>query len=238
MTKKLLLLDLVLAALVAVLATGVRDKWLDARKREQVRLGVRLKQLPPPPYSPLPVAQPLTAAAYAEIVEKHLFSADRNPTVIVDVTPPPPMPELPTFYGVMNLGDGTLAIMSAKPGQSPREVRLGEKVGEFTLLAANRDEVVLEWDGKKITKKPSELVPKTSGPNAAAEAPAAADNSRSAPAAPKPVAAQSGPGADIGAGYRACGLGDTTPAGTVQDGMKKVVVITPFGPSCHWEAAK
>ena len=197
-----------------------------------------LKQLPPPPYAPLPAAKPVTAASYAEIVEKNLFSADRNPTIVVEVAPPKPMPELPVFYGVMDLGDGTMAIMSAKSGQSAREIHLGEKVGEFTLLAASRDEVMLEWDGKKITKKTSELVAKASGPNAAAEAPAAADNSRPAPAASKVVAAESGPGADIGAGFRACGLGDTTPSGTVKDGMKKVVVITPFGPSCHWEASK
>jgi hypothetical protein len=234
--KKLLLLDLVLAALSAVLALQVRDRWIEARKREQVVFGQRMKPLAPPPYSPLAAVQPLTAAEYAEIVQKDLFATDRNPTVIIDVVPPKPMPDLPIFYGLMNLGDGPLAIMSAKANQAPREVRFGGKVGEFTLVSANREEVVLEWDGKTITRKIVELTAKAAAPNPAADA--AAPAGPPPPTQPKPAAADGAPGADLGSGFRACVLGDTAAAGTVRDGMKKVVVSTAMGPSCRWEPAK
>jgi mannose-6-phosphate isomerase-like protein (cupin superfamily) len=42
-------------------------------------------------------------------------------------------------------------------------------------------------------------------------------------------------GADTGGGYRACLPGENSPAGTVVDGHKKVVAVTPFGTSCAWE---
>jgi hypothetical protein len=240
LTKKLLLLDLLLAAALVWLALEVRDRWLEARKREQVVLGRHLKPLPPPPYAPLAATPPLTATAYAGVVEKNLFTPDRNPTVIVEVEAPKPMPDLPVFYGMMNLGDGPLVIMSAKANQSPREIHFGERVGEFTLLAASREEIVLEWDGKKITKRISELAPKAPAPAPAANASAPAAAQPPPPAAAPKSGAQveAAPGAELGAGFRACQLGDTSPAGTVRDGMKKVVLSTPMGPSCRWEAAK
>jgi hypothetical protein len=33
---------------------------------------------------------------------------------------------------------------------------------------------------------------------------------------------------------KACQPGDTSPAGTVVDGYKKIVEQTPFGPACRW----
>ena len=64
-----------------------------------------------------PRIEPVLATRYAEIAEKMLFAKDRNPTVVVEVKPeaPKPMPKLPALYGVMNLLDGTTAIMSEKP---------------------------------------------------------------------------------------------------------------------------
>jgi hypothetical protein len=32
--------------------------------------------------------------------------------------------------------------------------------------------------------------------------------------------------------------GDTTPAGTVRDGYRKLVTQTPFGNACRWELVK
>ena len=45
-------------------------------------------------------------------------------------------------------------------------------------------------------------------------------------------------GVDMGAGNRGCVMGDTTPAGSVVNGFKKVVSMTLMGQSCHWEQVK
>ena len=152
MKKKLILLDLALAAIVSVLALQVRDRWFEARKRSDAMFQQALKQLPPPPYSPLPVVPGVTAAAYSAVALKYPFSADRNPTVVVEPPKEAPMPPLPVYYGIMALTDSETAIMSARSGEPSQWIHFGEKVGEFTLLAVEDDEVTLEWNGKTVTR--------------------------------------------------------------------------------------
>lgn len=237
MKKKLLLLDMVLLALVIVLGQRVRERWLEARKREAAVLGQPLKQLPPPPYAALAPLKPVTAAEYNEVAQQMLFSADRNPTVIVEVAPPPPMPKLPVFYGLVNMGSGPFAIMTAQPGGEHKHVRFGENIGDFKLVSVGREQIVLEWRGEKVVRKIAELIERTE------QAPAAEAAAPAAP--PKPATAslvapakQTGPGVDVGAGHRACQPGDTSPAGSVVDGYRKAERDSPFGKMCQWELVK
>jgi len=233
--KKLLVLDLALAVVVAILAAQVRDKWTEARKRSQVMFGQTLKQLPPPPYSALAPVKPVIAAAYSDVALKYLFSPDRNPTVVVEPPKEKPMPDLPIYYGFMNLNEGATAIMSVKPGAPGRGIRFGEKVGEFTLVSVDDDVVTLEWNGKTVTKTASELRSKR-GEAAHIEAPARSESTAQTPAQPA-GSGEAAPGGDLGNGVMACRAGDNSPAGTVKDGWKKVSVPTPFGANCHWERA-
>ncbi|MCS7316027.1 MAG: hypothetical protein RMI94_11600, partial [Bryobacterales bacterium] len=110
MKRRLLVLNLALAALAALAGWRVRARWLEARHREAMVLGQQVKPLPPPPYAALPAPEPLRAADYIEAAEKMLFSRDRNPTVVVEAPPEKPLPPLPVLYGVMDLGDGLTAI--------------------------------------------------------------------------------------------------------------------------------
>ena len=233
MRKKLLLLDLALAVVVFVLAGQVRDRWLEARKRSDVMFRQTLKQLPPPPYSALPAVPGVTAAGYSAVALKYPFSPDRNPTVVVEPPKEPPMPPLPIYYGIMTLSDGETAIMSAKMGDPSLGIHFGEKVGEFTLLAVEDDVVTLEWNGKTVIKKVSELRPH-------GDAGRAAPVARATETAPKPVQqpgskVDASPWDEIGPNLRACRPGDDSPAGSQKDGWRKVMVPTPMGASCHWE---
>ncbi len=232
MKKKLLLLDLALAATVVVLAMQVRDKWLEAQKRSEVMFHQKLKSFPPPPHSPLPEVPSVTAASYSAVAMKYLFSADRNPTVIVEPPKEKPMPPLPVYYGMMSLSDGATVIMSAKQGEPSQGIHFGEKVGEFTLVDVEDDQVTLEWNNKTVTKKISELRPQVGMTQAAAKT---SDTPRPA-AQPQPAArVEAGPWQEVGPGLRACRPGDASPAGTTKDGWKKVLVVTPMGNACHWE---
>ncbi len=233
MKKKLLLLDLALAVVVFVLIGQVRDRWSEARKRSDVMFGQALKQLPAPPYSPLPAVSGVTAAGYSAVALKYPFSPDRNPTVVVEPPKEPPMPPLPIFYGIMTLADGETAIMSAKMGEPSLGIHFGEKVGEFTLVAVEDDVVTLEWNGKTVIKKVSDLRPH-------GDAGRAAPAVRSAETTPRPVLqpgskVEASPWDEIGPNLRACRPGDSSPAGSQKDGWRKVMVPTPMGASCHWE---
>jgi hypothetical protein len=236
--KKLFLLDVALAVLTAFAGYEARAKWLEARKRAEVVLGQTLKPQPPPPYTPAKPPQPLTATAYSPVAQQMLFSPDRNPTVVVEVVAPKQMPELPALYAVIDLGEGTTAIMAKKAGDPHQEVRIGQPIGDFKLLAVDSRQVVLEWDGKTLTKRVEELLDRKRVASSAA--PPAAAPRVSAPAAVASSAAPvlSAPGMDAGGGLRMCQPGDTSPAGTVSGGYRKVVTAGPFGGNCRWEQIK
>ena len=239
MKRKLLALNLVLVALIALAGWGLRLEWIAAKEREKAVLGRTIKPAPAPEHVPLPNVQPVLPARYIDIANKDLFSKERNPTIVVEPEAPPPpkpMPPLPVVRGILNL-DGVTAIMSENPKAMQKEVRPGDSIGEFKLLAINSQEIVLEWDGKQLRKNVAELFDRSIPEPAAA--PAAASAAAPAPAVNKPSLAQkTGPGVDMGAGRKACVPGDTTPVGTVVDGLKKVTWETPFGTGCAWEPPK
>jgi hypothetical protein len=236
--RKLLLANLALLGLTVAGVVHLRREWVEGRAREQEVLRKRLRPVTPPPVAPLPAIDPVKAAAYTDIAQKMLFSKDRNPVVVIEPPPPPkvvPMPPLPLFHGVVDLGDGPMAIMSEGPKGPHRDYQAGDKVGAFTLVAVNNDELVLEWQGQTITKKVDELMdhtaPAPSSPVAAAAAPAA-------PPKPLVATAPAAPGGDLTPGLKACQPGDTSPEGTVTDGMRKVIKATPFGSRCFWQSDK
>jgi len=237
--RKLLLANLALLVLSVAGVVHLRREWTEARAREQAVLDKRI-QPAPPPRMPAPAAtEPVKAAGYSDIAQKMLFSKDRNPVVVVEPPPPPkvvPMPALPLFHGVVDFGDGPMAIMSVGPKGPHRDYQPGDKVGAFKLVAVNNEELVLEWEGQTITKNVDEILDRSV---AAPQAPGAATAAAAAPPTLRPVTpAPAAPGADINGGMKVCQPGDTSPGGTVADGFRKVIRQTPFGPRCYWESDK
>lgn len=235
MKRKLLLANLALLALSVAGGVRLRREWTETRAREVDVLRKRMQPASPPPISPLPVAVPVKADGYSDIAQKMLFSKDRNPVVVVEPPPPPkvvPMPPLPLFHGVLDLGDGTMAIMSVGPKGPHRDYQPGDKVGEFKLVAVNNEELVLEWEGKTITKKVDEILDRTT---VVPPVPVAAAKPISLTPPPK---APDAPVADLPGAIKACQPDDTSPAGTVADGRRKVIKTSPFGTKCYWESEK
>jgi hypothetical protein len=126
-------------------------------------------------------------------------------------------------------------------------------VGPFKLISVDPKEIVFEWEGEKVVRRLSEIAARvdgSGGSNAGAGSTNAAAMSGGAGAGTIPMqTTQSntqsvgnfkpgGPGADIGAGFRACQVGDATPSGTVVDGFRKIMSEGAFGKSCRWEAAR
>lgn len=248
MSGKLLWLNLSLVALLAVGGVELRRRWLDAEKERQKALAV--KPVAAAVASTAPPVAPnggLSAAQYFEVAEKFLFSKDRNPVVVVEEKAPPPppkpMPDLPNVFGVMNLGLGPMVFMSV--GNTPQQsYKVGDTIGEFKLTAASTKELTFTWEDKTVTKSVDELVArsKPAAPVAqvSAAAPAAPGRPDFTPAAPikVPDNVKPAPGADIGGERRGCLPGDSSPAGTVVDGYKKVSYQYAFGPICYWEPAR
>jgi hypothetical protein len=261
MNRKIVLLNLALIALAAVCLYQLRVKRREAAAHERTVLS-RTPQPPtvvaPPPAVPV---RPPMPAEYMEVAQRTLFAKDRNPNVVVQAPPPPPppppMPQLPTYSGQMALGEPVIFLTLA--GVEQKGYHAGEEIGPFTLVSFDRDRVTFSWDGKTVEREVSELKAKENTPaaaaaqqqNAAVATPGVptggtAGGSAITSLASTPAAGASsnsdnkGPslGADMGGGYRGCAAGDTSPAGTVLSGYRKVVSQGLMGTSCHWEQTK
>jgi hypothetical protein len=234
--RKLVLLNVALFALATAAAWQLRARWLEGKAQEQKVLWQPAQLVAPPAEMPVQPPPPASAATYGEVAQKMLFSPDRNPNVVVEVTPAKPVPPFPVAYGVMDLGSGPTLLLSEKPGAPSRGYALGAKVGEFTLAAMENDEVVFEWEGQQFRKNLRDLKP---APASAAAAPATALPA-AAPVKTQVVSSprEAGPGVELTSEIKACVAGDTSPAGTVRGGYRKVVTRTPFGQACRWELIK
>jgi hypothetical protein len=262
--RNLLLLNLALLVLVCFLGWYVRKKWIESRDHEHKVLTAKVQPVPVVPPAPLKKVAPIEAPAYSVVVEKHLFSADRNPNPIIDPPlpppPPPPMPPLPSAHGVM-LWDGVppTVVLSEKGRPGQKGYHPGDKIGQFTVVSVSNKEVVFDWDGKQVAARLDDML--TRGLNSAPSAPDTPQRGTQ-PAGPQPTPQGSGatatnltqgvsltgndtagspkgPGAELpGQGINSCVAGDNTPPGTIVNGLQKKVDKTPFGVICRWEPAR
>jgi hypothetical protein len=244
LTAKLRLLDLALLAFAGLLYWHLRGEWIGSHARDLALLHGALPAAHVPGLAPLDKVDAVTPADFADVATQNLFSKDRNPNVIVDPLPPPPpkpQPPFPVAHGVM-LWDGVppTIVLSEKAGGTQKGYHPGDTIGPWTLVSVDSSYADFQWDGKEFKKRIDELIDRT--PIVEVSTPPANASSK---APPPPAANQNlstntrpGPGADTGAGFKACTPGDSSPNGTVVDGMKKVVTATPFGSGCTWEPAK
>lgn len=244
MKRKVILLNLALAALAGGLGWTLRQRWIEGQARERaifVAAARRMALLPPPP---LIAPKTVAPAEYLEVAQKTLFSKDRNPNVIVEPEKPkpePPMPALPAYYGQMTLFDPVVFL--ALGGANQKSYHPGNQVGPFELVGFDRDKITLSWNGKTVERKLEELTPKEPVPQVA-QAPVA---QAAAPATPQVKSIGSAPesnsdkgpmGVDMGANFFGCKTGESSANGTVINGYKKVIVRGLMGESCHWEQVK
>lgn len=242
MKRPILLLNLVLAAGLIAGGYELRRRWLLAREREAALLAIQ-PTAPAATWSTAAATPPpakLQSSQYFEVAERFLFARDRNPNVIIEKKPEPPpkvMPNFPAVHGVMDIGMGpTVFITTGTDAQ--KGFKPGDKIGEFTLLAATQKDVTFEWEGKPITKLLDDLRPRLSEPQAPGDPRMNSNVNSGPPPAPPPVAPQNvrpAPGQDIGGGRKGCLPGDNSPSGTVAEGHRKVSTSYAFGPICYWE---
>lgn len=253
MRRGVLLLNLLLAAAIGLSCWQMSRQYRATAERQRQFLSKRFAA-PAPPILTFPAdAQPIQASNYLEIAARLPFSPDRNPTVVVEATPPKPMPPLPAYHGMMNFGQGPRVILST--GSAPQKsYKVGDVIGDFKLVAVAQSGLVFEWDGKQVPAAYAELIrraPETGPQQAPATAPAppAAPSSTAgvtsvggaaaAPASGSP-ASSGGPMGDVAdfTGQRECKAGDNSPDGTVVNGFRKVSTRSPFGVICRWVPVK
>lgn len=251
MKKKLGLLNVLLAALFVWGGVVFYGQYESARQRYAVFDGADgMADLPAMPAAA--EAPAVRAADYAAISQRLLLSRDRNPVIEVIVPDEEvEQPELPLLRGVIDLGDGPLALLTPDDDTPPRWTGVGEKVGEYTLEAFAEDTLTLAWNGASIElllsdlaavkfdereRQRSERRRTVSRPSANREM-AASRSGRSAPSlAAANAVVEKGKytiGRQVTSGVYAADPTDGAPDGFEYKGYVRRVRVTPFG-SQHW----
>lgn len=243
MRKNLLLLNILLLALIGVVSWRLWSGYHEAL-RSQAEFLRGKPPVPAPPVVTIPPAPAqVSAVNYYDIASKLPFSKDRNPTVVVEVEAPKPMPALPKYYGMMNFGGGPRVIL-ALGGQPQKSYTAGDKIGDFKLTTIAATGLVFDWEGQEISATYEKLrdtsnTPPVAPPTTTVATPAPAPPSGGVTSLSAVTSVgntqASRPGVDVGGSVKGCVAGDTAPAGTVSDGYRKVMTETPFGKSCRWE---
>lgn len=254
MTRRLMLLNLVLAAMLGGAWWQMKQTWEQARVREEALLGRRVAAAAAPDAPKMEQSQPVTATSYADVAMKMLFSRDRNPNVVIEEKPPEPVPEFPVTYGVLAFGDDLTVFMGEKAASPQKGFHAGDQIGAFKIASLTREDIVLEWKDKKFEKTIAEL--KAKGPAPAAQEAAAAPAPKihqetgrvlvEGPPSPKmeeivkkqQEASGGNPWISVGGTNHACAPGDSTPSGSVVNGFRKVQRPGMFGNNCFWEPAR
>ena len=267
--KKLLALNIVLAVLVVATASELYSRVSVANERYAI-LNPDGPAKDVPDYGGPTAARWVRAGDHLPIVDRLLFSADRNPIIEVAepvAAPPEPRPPLPRLVGVMELGDGPVALMSPDLKSRASPIKIGEKIGDFTFLGTEGEKILLQWKEEKFSALPSELVgssgdegggrsrraaAKTSGPGSGPRrgpsrgsltpSQALAERSKTVRKNPRKEPAGVGGdysiGADMGGGRYRVARGDKSPPGTRSRGFIKRSQPTPFGTRQWWEKEK
>ena len=254
MSRRLFYFNAILMLGIIAAAMELRSRWIEARNREEMmRLGA-LQPLRATLKPPIPGSKPVSALEYTLVSAQMLFSRDRNPTIIIDPPPPPvekKWPALPKSYGLMFLGEKPRILLGAGPGNQKSYVA-GEKIGEIEIVKFDNRTITFAWNDKTVEKRLEDLVDNNPMGSSSPSGSATVVGGAQGVAAAKPAvgtlttlgaggtsAADVRIGQETGLqGTKSCAPGDNSPAGTVLNGMKKVIVAGMFGSSCYWEPSK
>ena len=250
MNRKLLALNIALGIGAIYAGIELHGMYVAAKARQ-----ARMPGPPPnapfvPPVAPLPRQPAVLPSGYVKVAVNDLFDASRNPDIPKEAPPPPPPPKdpppLPSFHGMINFGDpqGPVALITQKDTPGHQEVHAGEMIGEFKLVAFNRQEMTLEWDGRLIhtrlkeggSEPPRVQQAPAEGPLAPPPGIIPGQAPQQTGPQPRPQTMELGPGPALTDTVRACQAGDSSPAGAISDGYRKEINASPMGQQCIWRA--
>ncbi len=169
--KYVLLLDALLIAACVWLGVRLVRDWRATANAYQVSKivapSVAVKQAMEKQKSPEALQK-----NYMVIASRNLFSPDRNDQLAQEeaakVRPPKPI-----LYGVINLKDAKVAMMTIPGSNDFRSIKEGEKIGEYTLTKILINKVQLQLGSEEMeasTEEQPKVIPAPTAPIAAAGA--------------------------------------------------------------------
>jgi hypothetical protein len=226
MTRRILLLNVTLVALLGFGASRLRQEWnLFKTTHQPSAIKPRSEILPG---LPVGSAAAPNATDWTPIPSRNPFSYDRTDITVpapADPAPPPkPVGPKPILFGTMDIGMNRLAMLaSGQAGnRNSRPVKVGEMVDGWTVLEIGDSTVTVEANAIRETIRINESVQRDHTRTLSSEA-VTTVRSVNAPATPPPQTLPPPITPPPGGGT------STQPSGQVlPDGSR--VIQTPFGP--------
>ena len=235
MRRPIVLLDLILLLVIVGLTAGIRAAW----QRNHARYAVPAASSRAVTMAGLGAGTqpPLALLDYGELVNRNLFSPDRNnvqPVVKKEKRQGPP---LPVVIGTMNLGSGMVALM-VDPKQAAsgsfKRVKSGDEIGGYKVIQIAEHKVVVEFDGEETTLDVYESAASVSAAGGGYSAPAPGSQVQTAVSAAGATAAGAAGAPGEGGGVIQSGgsliAAPTMPEGVTIEGNYRVIrKMTAFG---------
>lgn len=223
MIQRILILDTILIAILAVGSNRIYRDWMEfesSHKAELVQAGAEpfaASPVPPPP------APPSATTDWTDVSSRNLFSFDRSDITLTALEEPKVQAgPKPILFGTMTIGSEHVAMlaMGQSGNRNSRPMHIGETIDGWKLLEIEDKSVVVganETRETVVINDPTAKVPReqrrTAGNSGAAPA---VSTVGSRPASPPPVAAP------------APARNPANPA-TTQGNTGRRVIRTPFG---------
>jgi hypothetical protein len=228
-TRRLLILNLILVAIVGAAVVRFYDAWVMFEATHQPSAVQPQPEVLPKLGATAPV-NTVAPADWAEVPAHNLFSFDRTDLAMLEPAAPPPPPKppgpKPFLFGTVTLGKDKMAMVG--PGQngnrSFRPMKIGEVIDGWTITEILDKSIRIQGNNIEdsvIMNDPSAQIPRDY--TRTAVAPASVSN-----VAP-PVAARS-TAAPVAASPSSLFPGVPTSAQPTAPGRRRVIQMTPFGP--------
>jgi hypothetical protein len=230
MRKPIVLLNLLLLAAVLGMAAGIRAAWQRNHMRYVV-LAASSRLAGGSGFGAGAQAPP-ALLDYSELVNRNLFSSDRNNVQPVVKKEKKQAPPVPVVVGTMNLGSGMVALM-ADPRQAAngsfKRIKTGDEIGMYKVIEIAEHKVVVEFDGEKTTLDVYESAASVAG-NAPAAYSARAPASQVQTAVAAAAVGPSETGAPVTQAGGSPSAAPTAAEGVTIEGNQRVTRrMTPFG---------
>ncbi len=163
--KYILLLDAVLIALGVWQGFRLHRQWLENAAR------FSLSRIVPPSETLKKVLAMQKSPAeleknYMVIATRNPFSPDRSD--VLEKVEAKPRPPKPILYGILNLQDTKLAMMSSPDRRDFKSLHVGDPIGEYTLTKILVNTVELKWETETVTASTEEQPRVVAAPSTAA----------------------------------------------------------------------
>jgi hypothetical protein len=173
MLKRLVILNVLLAALIAMGGVALRDQWRAFEATHQVSAIEAQPEAVPALQQASTADFRQVAGDWTQIPSLNPFSFDRSDIPILSTEEPVPPGPKPLLFGTMALGSERMAMVGPGGSREYRPMKAGEVINGWTIAEIQEKSILISADGLTetiIMNDPTASIPRERGRTSASPA--------------------------------------------------------------------